>query len=80
MPQVIGILKKKKTKSQFKLFRKYDLFEAEHYYELSKYCKKIDIEFISTPFDHSAVDMLNPLVKFYKISSSDITNFPLLKK
>ena len=73
-------IKKEKTKSQFKLFRKYDLFEAEHYYELSKYCKKIEREFISTPFDHSAVDMLDPLVKFYKISSSDITNFPLLKK
>ena len=45
-----------------------------------EYCKKIKIEFLSTPFDEAAVDMLNPMVKFYKISSSDITNFPLIKK
>jgi sialic acid synthase SpsE len=72
--------KKEKTKSQFELFKKYDLFERKHYKELSNYCKKIKIEFISTPFDIKAVDMLDDLVKFYKISSSDITNFPLLKK
>ena len=40
----------------------------------------LSIEFISTPFDTEAVDMLDPLMRFYKISSSDITNFPLLKK
>ena len=73
-------VKKEKTKSQFKLFKKYDLFEEVHYKELANYCKNINIEFISTPFDHKAVDMLDPLVKFFKISSSDITNFPLLKK
>lgn len=72
--------KKEKTKSQYTLFKKYDLFEKRHYQELSNYCKKIKIEFISTPFDHEAVDMLDKLVKFYKISSSDITNFPLLEK
>ena len=72
--------KKEKTKSQFELFKKYDLFERKHYKELSNYCKKIKIEFISTPFDIQAVDMLDDLVKFFKISSSDITNFPLLKK
>ena len=72
--------KKEKTKSQFELFKKYDFFEKQHYEELSSYCKKLKIEFISTPFDIEAVDMLDKLVKFYKISSSDITNFPLLKK
>lgn len=72
--------KKEKTKSQFQLFKKYDLFEKQHYQELSDYCKKIKIEFISTPFDTEAVDMLDKLVRFYKVSSSDITNFPLLKK
>lgn len=72
--------KKEKTKNQLTLFKKYDQFEKKHYLELSNYCKKIKIDFISTPFDHQAVDMLDPLVKFYKISSSDITNFPLLKK
>ncbi len=72
--------KKEKTRSQLKLFQKYDLFEEENYKELADYCKKLKIEFLSTPFDNSAVDMLDKLVKFFKISSSDITNFPLLKK
>ncbi len=71
---------KEKTKNQLKLFAKYDRFDESHYKEIANYCKKINIEFISTPFDHNAVDMLDPLVNFYKISSSDITNFPLLKK
>lgn len=72
--------KKEKTRSQYELFKKYDLFNEEEYIELYDYCKKIDIEFTSTPFDHQSVDMLNPLVNFFKISSSDITNFPLMKK
>ena len=71
---------KEKTKTQFELFKKYDFFEKKHYVELSKYCKKLNIEFVSTPFDIQAVDMLDPLMKFYKISSSDITNFPLIEK
>ncbi len=72
--------KKENTKNQYQLFKKYDLFDEKHYKELFKYCRKIGIEFLSTPFDHKAVDMLNKYVSFFKVSSSDITNFPLLKK
>lgn len=71
---------KEKTNSQFKLFKKYDHFEEKDYVVLKRYCKSLDIDFASTPFDHNAVDMLDPLVSYYKISSSDITNYPLLKK
>ncbi len=71
---------KEKTKSQFKLFKKYDHFNESDYKKLYKFCKSINIDFASTPFDHKAVDMLNPLVSYFKISSSDITNYPLLKK
>ena len=73
-------LTEEKTKNQFELFTKFDHFEKENYYELANYCKQVGIEFISTPFDHNAVDMLDRIVKFYKVSSSDITNFPLLQK
>ena len=72
--------RKEKIKNQLKLFQKYDLFEEKQYKELATYCRKLKIDFLSTPFDDQAVDMLDKLVKFYKISSSDITNFPLLKK
>ena len=71
---------KEKTKNQYELFRKYDLFGEKDYYKLYKYCRKLNIEFLTTPFDHDAVDMINKMVNFYKISSSDITNFPLIEK
>ena len=33
-------LKKEKTKSQYELFKKYDLFNREEYVKLKKYCDK----------------------------------------
>jgi sialic acid synthase SpsE len=72
-------IKKEKTKSQFELFSKYDKFDFEHYKILASFCKKKKIEFLSTPFDLDAVNFLNPLVRMFKISSSDITNLPLLE-
>jgi len=72
--------KKEKSKSQYELFKKYDSFTIKDYKVLFKYCKKLKIDFSSTPFDLNSVDELSPFLKFFKISSSDITNFPLLKK
>ena len=71
---------KETTLSQYDLFKKFDRFEKNDYLHLYKYCKKLKIDFLSTPFDLEAVDILKPLVKFFKISSSDITNFPLIIK
>ena len=71
-------LKKEKTKSQFDLFSKFDSFDNKHYKILYNYCKKKKIEFMSTPFDIDAVNFLNPYLNVFKISSSDITNFPLI--
>ena len=71
---------KEPTTSQYELFTKYDSFGESEYKELAMHCKKHDIEFVSTPFDLGAVDMLDPLVRFFKIASADITNPPLLKK
>jgi sialic acid synthase SpsE len=73
-------LTKEKTKSQYDLFSKFDKFNKSDYEILSKYCKKINIDFLSTPFDLESVDMLKSLVPAFKISSSDITNYPLLNK
>ena len=49
---------------------------------LSKYCKRKDIEFISSPFDINSLDFLvkKIKVKTIKIASGEITNYPLLKK
>ena len=73
-------IKKESTKSQFDLFSKFDKFNFKEYLILSKHCKKRKVEFLSTPFDLEAVDFLNPIMNLFKISSSDITNYPLLKK
>ena len=72
-------LNEEPTKSQFKLFKKYDSFGPDHFMELADHCKKIEIDFLSTPFDDIAVDFLDRLVPFFKIASADITNVPLLR-
>ncbi len=69
-----------KTSNQYDLFKKYDKFNFKEYFELSKFCKKNNIDFASTPFDLDAVRFLKPLMKFFKIASADITNIPLLQE
>lgn len=71
---------KEPTDSQYRLFKKYDSFTASNYQELAKYCAVKGVDFISTPFDSGAVDMLAPLVPIFKVASADITNVPLLRK
>ena len=74
-----GEIKKKGT--QYDSYCKLDIFNKKEYHRLIKLCKKYKIEFMSTPFDEDAVDMLYDLgVKGYKIASCDINNYPLLKK
>ena len=71
---------KEPTDSQYKLFQKYDGFGEKEYLELADYCKKIGIDFMSTPFDLDAVDFLAPLMPAFKVASADITNVPLIRK
>jgi N-acetylneuraminate synthase len=73
-------LNKEPTKSQYKLCKKYDSFGEKEYVELSEYCSELGIDFISTPFDDTAIEFLDPLVPFFKIASADITNIPFLRK
>ncbi len=49
--------------------------------ELFNYAKKLKIRCFSTPFDETAVDFLEKLnCPFYKISSFEMTDLPLIKK
>lgn len=49
--------------------------------ELFSYAKKINIQIFSTPFDNSAVDILEKLnCPIYKIASFELTDLPLIKK
>ena len=72
--------KEEKENSQLKLYKKFDKFEFKHYEKIVQYCKKIKIDFIITPFDTDTIDFFKTRVKYFKISSSDITNLPLIKK
>ena len=73
-------LKEEKTKSQYKLFSKFDKFNFKEYKILQKECKKNNINYMSTFFDTDAIDEQHNLVNVFKISSSDINNIPLLRK
>ncbi len=72
-------LTQESTATQFELFRRYDSFGAGDYEDLKTYCDEVGIEFMSTPFDHAAARSINDLVEVHKISSSDITNRPLIE-
>ena len=73
-------LSKEPTTSQHKLFQKYDAFGPGEYRALAKHCEEAEIDFVSTPFDSSAVELLDPLMPFFKIASADLTNTPLLRQ
>ena len=72
-------LKKEPVKSQHELFKKYDKFWKDEFVEIKKYCDITGIEFLSTPFDFESATFLNDLMDVFKISSSDITNKPLIQ-
>jgi N,N'-diacetyllegionaminate synthase len=67
------------SESQFDMIKKLEL-DMETHKELIAYCQEKDIIFLSTPFDHESIDMLNNLgLKIFKIPSGEITNLPYLK-
>lgn len=71
----------KKNGSQFDSYSELDKFPLEYYPELIKICKKCGIEFLSTPFDEeSAKALVDFGMRSIKVSSSDVTNLPFLKK
>lgn len=55
-------------------------FKREWHGELFDYCKKIGIDFSSSPYDFEAVDLLDKIgVNFFKIGSGDITWHEMLE-
>lgn len=72
-------LTKEPTPTQHGLFQKHDKFNKEDYQELADYCKQIGVDFMSTPFDMDSADYLNDMVSIYKISSSDLSNYPFIR-
>ena len=73
-------LSQEPTQSQHELFQRFDSFGPVEYEALAKHCADFGIDFMSTPFDLEAVDLLTPLMPLTKIASADLTNIPLLRK
>ena len=69
-----------KVESQLDMCRRIHL-KLSDYAPLRKYCDKIGIKFISTPFDLESIDVLDELkMDFWKIPSGEVTNYPYLVK
>ena len=67
------------NESQFDMLKKLELSKEMHL-ELINYSKTKDIKFLSSPFDHESIDLLNKLdLEIFKIPSGEITNFPYLR-
>jgi len=65
--------------SQFNMLKKLEL-DVETHKELMDYCNSKNIMFLSTPFDHESIELLNDLgLKIFKIPSGEITNLPYLR-
>jgi N-acetylneuraminate synthase/N,N'-diacetyllegionaminate synthase len=64
---------------QFAMLEKLELSEGQHE-QIRDHCARIGIEFFSTPFSVSAVDMLVRLgVRRIKLSSGELTHRPLVE-
>lgn len=65
--------------SQFDMIKKLELNVQTHKI-LMDYCKEKNIMFLSTPFDHNSIELLNDLgLEIFKIPSGEITNLPYLR-
>ena len=65
--------------SQFEMIKKLEL-DVNTHKELIAYCQEKNITFLSTPFDHDSINMLNDLgLGIFKIPSGEITNLPYLR-
>lgn len=68
-----------KTESQFDMIKKLEL-DLDTHKELISYCITKNIMFLSTPFDHGSIELLNDLgLEIFKIPSGEITNLPYLR-
>ena len=67
------------AESQFEMIKKLEL-DVNAHKELMTYCKQKHIMFLSTPFDHASIELLNNLgLEIFKIPSGEITNHPYLR-
>jgi len=68
-----------KNESQFTMLKKLEL-QYEDYDQIVELCKKVNIDFLSTPYNLQDVDFLEKFhVEGYKIASGQLTEIPFLE-
>lgn len=68
------------VETQYEMIKRLELDEEAHH-ELIAYCNTKKILFLSTPFDHESIDLLDKLgMEIFKIPSGEITNLPYLRR
>ncbi len=68
------------SETQFEMLKKLEL-SVESHLELMECCRLNQIEFLSTPFDLTTIDLLVEMgLNKWKIPSGEITNLPYLRK
>ena len=66
--------------SQFDMLKKLEL-SYDHFRYIQDYCKKIGIDFLSTPDEEESLEFLVSLgLSFIKVGSGEVTNIPYLRK
>lgn len=69
-----------KDESQYEMLKKLELTNTMHQ-TLITHCQRMNVQFLSSPFDIASIDLLNNFqLDTFKIPSGEITNYPYLKK
>lgn len=64
--------------TQHEFFSRYDKLDRSDYETLARTCELAGMDFGCTVFTPEDVTWIDPLVKWHKVASADITNWPLL--
>lgn len=65
--------------ARYKRLKSFELTAAQ-FGDLGRLARSLGLLFLSTPFDLASVDILEPLVDAFKISSGDINFYPLIDR
>lgn len=68
------------AESRFDYFRRTG-FTPDHWKALAAHCRTNGVRFLSSPFSHEAVELLEAVgVEAYKVPSGEVSNLPLLER
>ncbi len=68
-----------KNNTQFEMLKKLEM-KFSNFITIKKYCDKKKIVFLSTADEYESAKFLKPLIKYIKVGSAEINDFPFLIK